>query len=114
MAADAAPAATTEMVTISAARLAELEVEVATLKGRVKKLNHNTLDRLNKYYSENPAEAADRAAERSKKCKAANRDAYNARRRELYRLKKEAAAAAKVADVVTAPVVTPPPVDATK
>ena len=109
MAADA-----TEMVTISAARLAELEIEVATLKGRVKKLNHNTLDRLNKYYSENPAEAADRAAERSKKCKAANRDAYNARRRELYRLKKEAAAAAKVADVVTAPVVTPPPVDATK
>ena len=103
MAADAAPI---EMVTISAARLAELEAEVTTLKGRVKKLNHNTLDRLNKYYSENPAEAAARAAERSKKYKAAHRDTYNARRRELRRLKKEAAAAAATLGEV------PPGVDA--
>jgi hypothetical protein len=90
----AAAAAPIEMVTISAARLAELEVEVTTLKERVKKLNHNTIDRLNKYYTENPAEAAARAAERSKKYKAAHRDTYNARRRELRRLKKEGLAAA--------------------
>lgn len=95
--------ATTEMVTIPAARLAELETEVTTLKERVKKLNHNTLDRLNKYYTENPTEAAARAAERSKKCKATNRDAYNARRRELYRMKKETSTAGKSTSDVTAP-----------
>lgn len=84
----------TDLVTIPAARLAAMETEIATLKERVKKLNHNTIDRLNKYYTENPAEAAARAAERSKKYKDAHRETYNARRRELRRLKKEAAAAA--------------------
>lgn len=80
-----------EMVTIPASRLLKMETELATLKGRIKKFNHNTIDRLNKYYAENPTEAAARAAERSKKYKAAHRDTYNARRRELRRLKKEAA-----------------------
>jgi hypothetical protein len=101
--------AATEMITIPAARLAELEAiaaEVSTLKERIKKLNHNSIDRVKKYYAENPEEAAARAAERSKKYKAAHRETYNARRRELRRLKKEAAAAA------AAPGEAPPGVDA--
>jgi len=87
-----------ETVTISAARLQELEAAAAAvpiLKEKLKKANHSDPARLKAYDKAHP----EKAAERSKRCKDKNREAYNARRRELYRLKKE--------DGYTAPVVAP-------
>lgn len=92
MAADAAPAAT-EMVMISAARLAELEslIEInAEMKKKLLKFNHSSIERLRKYREEHP----DNKRDRSQRYREKDREAYNARRRELRRLKKEAAAAA--------------------
>jgi len=79
-----------ETVTISVARLQELEAAaaaVSTLKERLKKANHCDIDKLKAYDKAHP----EKAAERSKRYKERNREAYNARRRELRRLKKEAA-----------------------
>jgi hypothetical protein len=87
-----------ETVTISAARLQELEAAAAAvpiLKEKLKKANHCDIDKINAYNKAHP----EKAAERSKRCKEKNRDAYNTRRRELYRLKK--------ADGYTAPVDAP-------
>ena len=93
-----------ETVTISAARLQELEAAAAAvpiLKEKLKKANHCDIDKINAYNKAHP----EKAAERSKRCKDKNREAINARRRELYRLKK--------ADGYTAPADAPStPVDA--
>jgi hypothetical protein len=89
MAADAAPI---EMVTISAARLAELEALVdinAKMKEKLLKYNHSSIERLKKYKETHP----DTTRDRSQKYRERDREAYNARRRELRRLKKEAAVA---------------------
>jgi len=69
-----------ETVTISAARLQELEAMEAKIKAKNEK---DTL-RIIQYDKEHPGAAA----VRSKRCKALHREEYNARRRELYRLKK--------------------------
>jgi LPS sulfotransferase NodH len=81
-----------ETVTISVHRLKELEQAAALLVTVQEKLNkrmNNSVERMNAYNKENPR----KAAERSKKCKAENREAYNARRRELYHLRRGASTA---------------------
>jgi hypothetical protein len=70
-----------ETITISAARLQELEAMEAKIKAKNEK---DTLRIIN-YDKEHPGAAA----VRSKRCKERHREEYNARRRELYRLKKE-------------------------
>lgn len=72
------------VTTISVQRLKELEAKAAKIDERNKK----DIEKLKKYAEENPKAAQERA----KRYKEKNRDAYNARRRELYRMKKEAAA----------------------
>jgi len=67
-------------VLISAARLAELEA----LEAKVSARNEQKLIALKKYNKEHP----EKTAERVRRFKELNRDAYNARRRELYHLKK--------------------------
>jgi hypothetical protein len=83
--------AETEMVTIPAARLAELEAAVDSLRSKLAKRVHNDSERLKAYNTAHP----DKARERSRQYREAHREEYNARRRELRRLKKEAAAAAE-------------------
>ena len=85
-------ATATEMVTIPAARLAELEATVDTLKAKLHKRNHCDSERLKAYKEAKPELFAASSAESSKRYKEKNREAYNARRRELYRLKKGGAA----------------------
>ena len=83
-----------ETVTITLERLKELEAaaaELPILKERFKKANHSDITRLNAYNKAHP----EKVLERTKRYKDKDRDAYNARRRELRRLKKEAEAAAK-------------------
>jgi hypothetical protein len=83
--------AETEMVTIPAARLAELEALAATaetLRSKLAKRNHSDPERLKACKEANPELFAASSAASSKRFKEKNRDAYNARRRELYRLKK--------------------------
>jgi hypothetical protein len=85
-----------DLVTISVERLKELEAAAAAipvLKEKLKKANHCDIDKINAYNKAHP----EKAAERSKRCKEKNREAYNARRRELYRLKKEGGGAAPAA-----------------
>jgi mevalonate kinase len=82
-----------ETVTITVERLKELEAaaaELPILKERFKKANHSDITRLNAYNKAHP----EKVLERTKRYKDKDRDAYNARRRELRRLKKEAEAAA--------------------
>lgn len=74
------------MTTISIQELEELKAKAAKIDERNKK----GLDRLHKIDKEHP----EKVLERMRKYLDKNRDAYNARRRELRRLKKEAAAAA--------------------
>ena len=96
----------TETVTISVERLKELEAAAAALpilKEKLKKANHCDIEKLNNYNKAHP----EKAAERSKRSKERNREAYLARRRELYRLKKEAAAATAPVDALTTPVDAP-------
>ena len=89
----------TEMVTIPAARLAELEAQVAgltkettTLREKLaRRANHN-IERLKAYEAAHAEDAAARNADKVKRWIDKNRDAYNARRRELRRLKREAGA----------------------
>lgn len=83
-----------ETVTITLERLQELEAaaaELPILKERFKKANHSDIARLNAYNQAHP----EKVLERTKRYKDKDRDAYNARRRELRKLKKEAEAAAK-------------------
>lgn len=75
-------------------RIAELEAQVADLQARLAKRNHYNLDSLKAYDVAHP----EKAAARSKKYKEAHREAYNARRRELYRLKRAAVVATDAAD----------------
>jgi hypothetical protein len=94
-----------DLVTISAERLKELEAAAAAipiLKEKLKKANHCDIDKINAYNKAHP----EKAAERSKRCKEKNREAYNARRRELYRLKKEGGSTAP-ADASSTPVDAP-------
>lgn len=67
-------------------RIAELEAEVAELKARLEKRMNNNLERLREYRKANP----EKVTEATKRWKETNRDAYNARRRELYQQKKAA------------------------
>ena len=81
----------TEMVTITAERFRQLEEAEALLaeaQERLKKRNNNNIERLRAYIQENPEKAKERAVEKSKRYKEKNREAYNARRRELYKIKK--------------------------
>ena len=84
------------MVTISAARLATLEQQVADLQARLAKRNHSNLERLKAYREANPEAAAASTAAAAKRYKETHREEYNARRRELRRLRKAAAATALV------------------
>lgn len=81
----------TELVTIPAARLAELEAQVAALSEKLTKRNHSNLERLKAFKEANPEKAAAASTASAKRYKERNREAYNARRRELRRLKREAA-----------------------
>ena len=88
----AAAAAPIEMVTISAARLAELEALVditAEMKKKLLKFNHSKVERVREYDREHPEKVRERVNRHREK----HRDTYNAHRREQRRLKKEAAAA---------------------
>lgn len=71
-------------VTIPATHLAALEAEIASLKARLAKRMNNNLERLKAYTDAHP----DRKREATKRWKDEHREAYNARRRELRRLKK--------------------------
>jgi len=73
----------TDTVTISVERLKELE----DLEAKVKAKNAEDTKRLIEYDKTHPG----KAAERSKRCKERNHEAYLARRRELYRLKRAGA-----------------------
>jgi len=81
---------TGEMVLVSAARLRELE-ELADFALKVKERHKADFERLSEYNKANP----EKRNEVVNRWKEKNREAYNARRRELYRQKKEAAAAAQ-------------------
>jgi hypothetical protein len=94
---DTAAAPTGPFVTIPAARLAELE-ELAAFALKVKARNAVKLTHLQTKDKTNP----EAAAARVKRYKDKDRAAYNARRRELYRLKREAEAAAAGAATPTA------------
>ena len=72
------------------ARIAELEAQVVDLQARLAKRNHNNRERLKAYREANPEKAAESNAASAKRYKEAHREAYNARRRELRRLKREA------------------------
>lgn len=92
------------MVTIPARRLAELEEQVTDLQARLAKRNNSNLGRLRAYAEANPEKMSAQSAARAKRYKEAHREEYNARRRELRRLKKEAAATSPGAtDAVAAP-----------
>lgn len=83
----------TDTVTISVERLKELEAAAAALpilKEKLKKANHSDPKRINAYNKAHPEKVLEKVLRYQNK----DRDAYNARRRELRRLKKEAAAAA--------------------
>lgn len=73
-----------ETVTISAARLQELEA----LEAKIKAQQAKDLQRLINHDKAHP----ERVLERAKRYQNKDRDAYNARRRERRRLAKEAAA----------------------
>lgn len=73
----------TDTVTISVERLKELE----DMEAKVKAKNAEDTKRLIEYDKTHPG----KAAERSKRCKERNHEAYLARRRELYRLKRAGA-----------------------
>ena len=78
------------MVTIPARQLTELHTTIATLQEKLSKRNHNSIDRLNNYRKANP----EKAAASIKRYKDEHREEINAQRREAYRLKKAATAAA--------------------
>lgn len=80
-----------DTVTIPASHLAALEAEIADLKSRLAKRMHNNIDRLRAYREAHPEKASAQSKEAAKRYKEANREAYNARRRELRRLKKAGA-----------------------
>jgi hypothetical protein len=82
-----ATATATAMVTIPAARLAELEATVDTLKAKLAKRNHVNMDKLITYQKENP----EKVLEKKRDYLTRNRAEINARRREAYRKKKEEA-----------------------
>lgn len=86
-------AAATAMVTIPAARLAELEALAATAR-EIKAKKAERLAAVTERYKQTP----EHVLERAKRYQNKDRDAYNARRRELRRLRKEAAAAAAPGD----------------
>ena len=75
---------TEEMITIPKA-------EYEALKEKLYKRTHNNPDRINAYNKAHPEKVLARAHKYINK----DRDAYNARRRERRRLKKEAAATAE-------------------
>ena len=80
--------------------MAELEAAAAAateLKAKLAKRMFNNPERLKAYDKAHP----EKARERSRLYREAHREEYNARRRELRRLKKEAAAAAAVAAATT-------------
>ncbi|NDE17775.1 hypothetical protein EBZ80_22885 [bacterium] len=85
MSAAAGSTTDTEMVTIPAARLAELEA----LETKIKEKKTSRLGYLRALDKEDTAQMLARTQRYRNK----DRDAYNARRRELYKKKKEAAAA---------------------
>lgn len=78
------------VITISVQELEELKRK-ATIADKCNTQKKKELDRLHNRDKEHP----ERVNERMRKYLDKNRDAYNARRRELRRLKKEAVAAAE-------------------
>lgn len=89
-----AAATATEMVTIPAARLAELEALAATAR-EIKAKKAERLAAVTERYKQTP----ERVLERVKRYQNKDREAYNARRRALRQLRKEAAAAAAPGDL---------------
>lgn len=113
---EALDSTTTPTVTISLERLRELEeaaataaAVVSTLRARLAKHNNSNLDRLRAYNERvGSEEIAKRAAVRSKECKARNRDAYNAKKREYrHRLREKKEAETAVSAEGVPPPVTP-------
>lgn len=90
---------TPETVVITAERLKQLEeaeMRLSSVEEKLKKRNHHNVENVRQYDIENPG----RSSERSKKCKERNREAYNARRRELYKQRKLAVGTAILPDRV--------------
>ncbi len=79
-----------EVTTISVQELEELKRKAAQAE-TYNECKKKRFDELNKFNKEHP----DKVNERVKRYIEKNRDAYNARRRELRRLKKEAVVAAE-------------------
>ena len=79
----------------AAVTIATLEAENAALKARLAKRTHHNIASLREYDIAHP----EKRVERARRYKEKNRDAYNARRRELRRLKKEAATGVAAASV---------------
>lgn len=79
------------MVTITAARLAELEQQVTDLQARLAKRNHSNLERLRAYKEANPNREEAPSNDRVKRWYERNREEYNAKRREKRRQAREAA-----------------------
>ena len=80
---------TPDTVTISVERLRELEQaenELIIATEKMKKANHSDIKRLRAYDKSHP----EKPRERYNRFISTHREAYNARRRELYKLKKDA------------------------
>jgi hypothetical protein len=87
------------MVTITAARLAELEAAEARLMETEERLAiqvQKNVERVRAYRAAHPEKANKGSTERVRRWLETNREEYNAKRREKYRSAKEAAAAAAV------------------
>lgn len=89
-------------VTIPVSRLAELEA-LAAIGQKHKEKNEADFKRLAERHKADPQQFK----EVVKQWKARNRESYNARRRELYRLKKEEAKSSTDASVSPKPAVCP-------
>ena len=95
-----------DTVTITKERLQELEAAAATipiLKEKLKKANHSDVDRINAYNKAHP----EKVAARVKRYVEQNREAYNARRRELYHQKRAAVGSTTPVVNPSAPAVNP-------
>lgn len=96
-----------ESVLVSVSRLRELEAAAAALpvvSAKLAKRAHNNIAKLRAYDAAHP----EKATERSKRYKERNNDAYLARRRELYHLRKAAKAAAETPGLPPPTAVVPP------
>lgn len=97
---------TPETVVITAERLKQLEeaeMRLSSVEEKLKKRNHQSIDRLNAYNKAHP----EKAAERVKRYKDKDRAEYNAKRREQYHQRKIAVLTATSGVGLSPAVVTP-------